>query len=295
MHVAVGVRDGMSAVAGPATVRESNAIGGTMSEDFVDVASTDGTALSARITGSGSPLVLVHGTTGSKDSWALVEPLFAERHTVWSYDRRGRGQSGDGDEYSFELEVDDVRAVVAAAGEPAHVVGHSFGASLALEAAAVDPSFLTLVIYEPPLHGGRRAKETREGIRRLDAEDYEGGLLMFLSEVAGLSDDEVALVRSIPEVWSRMLDAAATVGREATAGENRPWNPTRFASVRAPTLHVSGSLTDSPIYPSSADVQAAIPHAVHAVLEGQRHIGFVTDPERFAEIVLDFTSSRGPS
>ena len=214
---------------------------------------------------------------------------------MWAYDRRGRGQSSDADEYSFELEVDDVRAIVAAAGAAAHVVGHSFGAYCALEAAAVDSSFLTLVLYEPPLHGGRRATETREGVRMLDAKDYEGGLLMFLSEVAGFSDDEVTLIRSIPEVWSRMLDAAPTVGREAVAVENRPWNPTRFASVRAPTLHVSGSLTDSPIYPSGADIQAAIPHAVHTVLEGQRHIGFVTDPERFAEIVLDFTSRRGHS
>lgn len=73
--------------------------------------SADGTTISARVTGDGSPLVLVHGTTGSKDSWAMVEEALARHHTVWAYDRRGRADSGDRpDDYSFEHEVADVVA-----------------------------------------------------------------------------------------------------------------------------------------------------------------------------------------
>jgi alpha-beta hydrolase superfamily lysophospholipase len=100
-------------------------LGGTVDRE---VTSADGTTLSARVSGRGSPLVLVHGTTGSKESWALVERGLAGSHTVWSYDRRGRGDSADDPaRYALEREVDDLVAVLDDLGEPAHLLGHSFG------------------------------------------------------------------------------------------------------------------------------------------------------------------------
>ena len=136
------------------------------------ITSTDGTKLAARWSGNGSPMVLVHGALGDLDDFALVEGLLAERHSVWVYSRRGRGGSGDGPDYAVQREVEDVLAVVAAAGDGAHLVGHSFGAVCCLFAATRSPSLRSLVLYEPPLprrpHGQthRRRHTGRPGRRQ---------------------------------------------------------------------------------------------------------------------------------
>jgi pimeloyl-ACP methyl ester carboxylesterase len=113
--------------------------------------SADGTKLAARCTGHGSPIVLVHGALGNLDTFALIEGLLAERHSVWVYSRRGRGGSGDGPDYTYHREVEDVLAVLAVAGDGAHLFGHSGGAVYALLAATQAPSLRSLVLYELPL------------------------------------------------------------------------------------------------------------------------------------------------
>ena len=116
------------------------------------ITSADGTNLAARHSGHGSPMVLVHGANGDLDTCALIEGLLAERHSVWVYSRRGRGGSGDGPDYALEREVEDVLAVLAAAGDRPHLFGHSGGAAYCLLAAEQRPSLRSLVLYEPPLH-----------------------------------------------------------------------------------------------------------------------------------------------
>lgn len=256
------------------------------------IVSADGTELSARVTGSGPPLVLVHGTTGSKESWAFVEPGLAEHHTVWSYDRRGRGDSGDADDHDLGREVADVLAVLDATGEPAHLVGHSFGAVCALGAAATGCELETLVVYEPPVHPERAGEPIQRALAHLDAGEDEAALLVFLPEVAGLSEDEIAMVRSIPPVWNRFLEAAPTAGREVRAIAAQPWDPERYRGITAPTLLLSGELTDSPTYLTLAELAAAVPHAETAVLAGQRHIAFAGDPAAFVDTVVGFTRER---
>ena len=114
------------------------------------VPSADGTELAVRRSGQGSPIVLVHGTNGDLDTFALVEGLLAERHSVWVYSRRGRGGSGDGSDYALGREVEDVLAVLQAAGGNAHLLGHSGGALYCLFAATETASLRSLVLYEPP-------------------------------------------------------------------------------------------------------------------------------------------------
>jgi pimeloyl-ACP methyl ester carboxylesterase len=261
-----------------------------MTDELVDVVSPDGTTLSARVTGAGTPLVLVHGTTGSKDSWALVEPLLAEHHTIWAYDRRGRGHSGDAADYAFDREVEDVQAVVAAAGEGTHLVGHSFGAYCSLLAAARTDGLRSLIVYEPPVHAMPRAEPIGRAVACLDANDYEGALMIFLTDVVEVSADEFALVRSIPELWDPLIAAAPTCRRELAALAERSWDPTDCVSIHAPTLHLSGSLTESPSYLSIDELRDAVPDAAFAKLHGQRHIAIAADPQQFAATVLSFTT-----
>src|SRR5918997_3847853 len=99
------------------------------------VASKDGTTIAYRRSGEGPPLVLVHGTAGDHGRWRPVLPAFEERFAVYAIDRRGRGGSGDSEDYTIEREFEDVAAVVDSVGEPALVLGHSYGALCALEAA----------------------------------------------------------------------------------------------------------------------------------------------------------------
>lgn len=265
------------------------AFNGLMSSKLADVFSADGTKLSARVTGNGTPLVLVHGTGDSKDTWGAVELLLAEHHTVWSYDRRGRGQSGDGAGYSLQRDIEDVQAVLAAAGPTPHLLGHSFGGVCALEAARLRQPLCSLVLFEPPVHAGRAKDAADRSAARLAAGDPEGALEIFLADLAGMPAEEREAFRSEPSAWRPFVEMASTVCREIQALANHPWDPSRFASVTVPTLQLSAELTEGAVYPTHDDIREALPQAVHTTIPGQGHMAFVDDPKGFAELTVDFT------
>jgi len=101
--------------------------------------------------GEGPPLVLVHGTTGDHGRWAPPLPALKEHFTVYSFDRRGRGESGDAPDYALAREFKDVVAVVESAGADVNLLGHSYGGVCALEAALLTDRISKLVPYEPPI------------------------------------------------------------------------------------------------------------------------------------------------
>jgi pimeloyl-ACP methyl ester carboxylesterase len=181
------------------------------------ITSADGTKLAASCSGHGSPMVLVHGALGDVDTFALIEGLLAERHSVWAYSRRGRGGSGDGRDYTFEREVDDVLAVLAAAGDRAHLVGHSFGAVCCLLAATRSPSLRSLVLYEPPLRVDRMDTQIGDDIQAaLAAGDPDRALEIFFT-VADIVDAEAQVLRSLEPVWDRLRAGVRYVPREGHA------------------------------------------------------------------------------
>ena len=106
-----------------------------MNEQVDTVASADGTPLAVWRSGAGPPLVLVHGATADHSRWAPALPALEEHFTVLAMDRRGRGRSGDADDYALERETEDVVAVVESAGEEVNLLGHSHGGVCAIEAA----------------------------------------------------------------------------------------------------------------------------------------------------------------
>jgi pimeloyl-ACP methyl ester carboxylesterase len=91
------------------------------------VATPDGVNIACEVSGEGPPLVLVHGAGSARWSFDAVRPHLEARSTVIAIDRRGRGDSTDGDGYSLEREYEDVAAVVRDAGDRAVLVGHSYG------------------------------------------------------------------------------------------------------------------------------------------------------------------------
>ena len=111
---------------------------------------TDGTTIAYQATGAGPALVLVVGAFCDRSTTEGLAALLADSFTVYEYDRRGRGDSGDTAPYDVQREVEDLAAVVAATGETPYVYGHSSGAVIALEAAASGVPMRALVAYEPP-------------------------------------------------------------------------------------------------------------------------------------------------
>ena len=262
---------------------------GPMGANDTDVISADGTRLSARISGEGTPLVLVHGTGDSQDTWGRLPALLAEHHTVWTYDRRGRGRSGDSASYSLGREIEDVQAVVAAAGAAPHLLGHSFGGVCALEAAQASLPLRSLIVFEPPVHAYKAKAAADRSAAKLEAGEREEALEIFITDLAGVSEEELAAFRAIPSAWQPLVEMAHTVCREIQALSRHPWEPSRFASVDVPTLQLSAELTEGPVYPSHDDIRDGLPHATHATLPNQGHMAFLEDSKGFAEVVLAFT------
>ena len=118
--------------------------------------------------------MLLHGATGAHWSFRYILPLLVERFTLYAVDRRGRGESGDATDYAIEREFEDVAAIVDSLAEPANVVGHSYGATVALGALLVTPNIERLVVYGPRL-GSPSAARYLERIRSLSRRGAGGG------------------------------------------------------------------------------------------------------------------------
>lgn len=133
------------------------------------VVSTDGTTIAYQRSGAGPALILVVGAFCDRTTTADLSPLLVPHFTVYEYDRRGRGSSGDAPDYSIDREIDDLAALIAEVGGSALVYGHSSGAALALEAAARGVPITGLVAYEPPYtvldDGSGGSTELLEGVR----------------------------------------------------------------------------------------------------------------------------------
>jgi pimeloyl-ACP methyl ester carboxylesterase len=115
------------------------------------ITSNDKTLISFQQSGTGHPLLFVHGTSTDHNSWSQVSPRLEDHFSVYAMDRRGRGASGDSSDYALLREVEDLVAVVEAIGAPVALVGHSFGGLLSLEAALLTDKITHLILYEPAI------------------------------------------------------------------------------------------------------------------------------------------------
>jgi pimeloyl-ACP methyl ester carboxylesterase len=245
------------------------------------VESSDGTPIAYRTSGTGAPIVFVHGVGTSGADWTFVQPFLSDSFTVVAMDRRGRGASGDGPEYAMEREAEDVLAVLDAVGAEM-LVGHSYGGLCSILAAQRTDRLRRLVLYEPPIGvTERRAGALDELVAR---GDLDAALEAFLRG-AGTPDDQLEAIRSSP-AWPVLLDAIPVLPRElhAASGWRNPEGP-----IEVPLLYVLGADTDSPSYLDGLDeLLAAFPDLRRESLPGQRHIGHVFAAETFAGLVADF-------
>jgi pimeloyl-ACP methyl ester carboxylesterase len=218
------------------------------------VASRDGTPIAFERGGEGPPLVLVHGTTSDHLTWELVLPDLQKLFTVYAIDRRGHGESGDG--YDIEREFEDVVAVIDSIGGTVGLLGHSYGAICALEAALRSDQVRRLILYEGtfPVPKGIELypPEAFDSVRSsLKAGDREAALTTFYRDIALISPGEIEMLRSLP-VWQARVALAPTIPHEMRAFENyvSSFDPARLANLSTPTLILLGG--DSPALEKAA-------------------------------------------
>lgn len=255
------------------------------------VISHDGTGIAYYHSGAGMPLILVHGTSGSAKRWAVVLPALEQHFSVYAVDRRGYGESEDSDNYALEREVEDIVAVVDSIGEPAHLLGHSFGALCVLEAALLTPNLHKLILYEPaiPLPG---LPIYAEGVidrlqALLGAGDREGVLTTLFREVVMMPPHEIEALKSSP-TWPVRVASAHNAVREARAEEHYEFKAERFKDLHTPTLLLQGGDSPSFLKTITEAINAALPNSRIAVMPGQQHIAMTTAPELFLHEVITF-------
>ncbi len=225
-----------------------------------EVTSKDGTRIAFDKMGAGSPVILVSGGSVDRGSNAPLAEVLAKDFTVYNYDRRGRGPSGDTQPYAVEREIEDIAAVIGAAGGSACLYGTSSGAALALEAAASGISITKLALWEPPYiidnSRPRPPADTATIYRDLVSAGRRGEAVeYFMVQVVGLPAEFAAQARNAPW-WPAQEALAHTLAYDAAIMGDYSLPAERAASIKVPTLVLDGGAR-CPCWRSAASHQQA--------------------------------------
>jgi pimeloyl-ACP methyl ester carboxylesterase len=256
------------------------------------LSSRDGTPIGYDVTGEGPALILVDGalTVHSSGSGELAT-LLAPHFTVYGFDRRGRGASGDTLPYAVDREIDDIEALIDHAGGSAFLYGHSSGGPLAMRAAIrLGSKVSKLAMYEPPYNNDPGAQESwSRYLRQLKvalAEGRRGDAVALFLRFVGTPAEQVDGMRRAP-FWPGMEAVAPTLAYDHAAILGEPWSvPAELAArVPVPTLVMSGD-AGLPFMPGAARVLSkAIPQGELRMLAGQTHD---VKPGVLAPVLVEF-------
>jgi len=238
--------------------------------------------------GTGPPLVLVHGSfCDHRSNWQFVAPELARHFTLHALARRGRGETDATEGHSVTDEAIDVVALIEATADPVHVLGHSYGALVALEGAArVRERIAKLVLYEPPLPEAVSTKDMAALEDFAAAGDWEGYTADFLQDELSLSDRELAEMRATP-LWSQFVAKAPPTRHDLLALPQHSFDPKRFAELDMPVMLQIGTESRRETYATDA-LAGVLPDARLSELRGQGHAAVFSAPDLYARQVIDF-------
>ena len=238
------------------------------------VTSADGTTIGYDRQGDGPPIVLVSGGSVDRRSHIGLAGVLASDFTVLNYDRRGRGDSSDTLPYAIEREIEDIDAVIAAAGGSAHLYGSSSGAALAMLATAAGSPVTRLVLWEPPYiidEAARPPANTAETYERLVAEGRRSDAAeYFMARVVGMPAEFVAFAKTQPW-WADQEKIAHTLAYDARIMGDYSVPLGVAAKVTVPTIILTGSKSFPFFRPTADALAAAMPDGRAEVLEDQEH------------------------
>jgi pimeloyl-ACP methyl ester carboxylesterase len=244
------------------------------------VLSKDGTTIAFDRIGSGPPVILVDGALCYRrmgQSGKLAD-LLAPHFTVITYDRRGRGESGDTAPYAVEREVEDIAALLSEAGGTACVWGMSSGAVLALEAASRLSGIKKVAMYEAPFVVDDSRPTTEDQWARIAeavATDRRGEAVTVFLQMVGVPRYVIAVMRLMP-VWSKLKAMAHTLPYDGAIVQDcqrgKPLPAGRWASIKVPTLVMDGEKSAGWIRHANRSLALALPNVQYRTLDGQTHM-----------------------
>ncbi|HOZ37146.1 MAG TPA: alpha/beta hydrolase [Anaerolineaceae bacterium] len=254
--------------------------------------SQDNTPIAYEITGSGPLLIIVTGALNTHNFGVPGEmvPFLQEHFTVLTYDRRGRGQSGDIPPYSIEKEIQDLAALIDHNGGKAYLYGHSAGAALALFTAAQFPGkVLKVAAYEPPLGGGWLERTmTNLLIRQIGKQVAKGENLAVVKRFMRFVGMDEQLIKDTlaSEHGQTIIDMAGTIVYEAEIQKaSKAFLQNQAANLPMPVLMLAGTISFKTAAAIMTTFTQVIPRAESQILEGQTHS---VEPAIISPILQEF-------
>lgn len=239
------------------------------------VTSADGTRIAYETKGSGPPLIFVAGAFNDHTTGAALADVLAADFTVITYDRRGRGQSGDAPEYTVQKELDDIAAVLAATSEDAALLGFSSGAMLIMEAARAGIVSGPLILVEPPYLMDESRPRPPEGfpekLRALvDAGKRGEAVELFQTDFIGIPRPVVEQFRHAP--FRAGLEAIAhTTIYDATIAATLTLDPALPTAIRQSVLAIAGTDSTPFLVTTARTLAKLLPDGRYAGIEGMNH------------------------
>lgn len=185
--------------------------------------------------------------------------------------------------------LDDLRAVVDATGGTPHVVAHSYGALIAIHAAAAGVEMRSLVLYEPPLNVRATSEETRDRVHRaVDEGRLDDAIALMAKGLAGVTDEELSVAMAVPPVRNALRGAVTVVPRELDAIWAVDQPGSKEPCLELPVLFLAGERDSSAAYPRPEQLADIAVDSESVTLEGQGHLAHTFAPAAFADAVLAF-------
>ncbi len=250
------------------------------------VRSRDGTSIGYTSIGGGPPVVLVDPAGGFR-GFGLLTPLaerLASDFTAITYDRRGRGESGDTLPYAVEREIEDLGAIIDIVGGSAFVYGFSSGAILSLWAAAEGLPIRKLALLEPPLafEPEPEGEDLGAEVAELVEAGRRGDAFIHFNRAIGVPEELLDGMRDA-SWWPAAESLAHTLVYDTRVSAG--FAVERLAEINTPTLVVDSTASDERLHEWSRAAADALPNGVHRTLEGEWH---GVAPEILAPVMRDF-------
>jgi pimeloyl-ACP methyl ester carboxylesterase len=251
----------------------------------------DGVEIVGAAQGEGSALAFVYGAMMEQVGWERLLPHLQLGHTLYTYDRRGRGESGDAPAYAVKREVDDLIAFVESMPQPRDLFGHSSGALLALYAVERGLRVRRLVLYEPPLAYMRQPRLRSDLPGELDAliarGERDAALDLFFREGMDQLAEAVQRLCDGPR-WQDQLRYVQTGAYDVRITSTYVLRPERLAQIDVPVLFLYGSESPGWMRQGVEAFAQTMPRSRLEVLRGQGHNAQFTAPEVLATAINAF-------
>ena len=265
------------------------------------VISKDGTPIAYDRMGQGPAVILVAGAFSYRKYPGSVQvaDLLAQRFTVFNYDRRGRGDSGDTRPYAVEREIEDLQALTDAAGGEVFVWGLSSGAILALRAAASGLAIKKLALQEPPLFINANARRPPQDLTKhvtdlIASDRRDEAVKYFMTKGMGAPGFVIPLMHLMPGAWTQLKAVAHTLPYDAQLLESyptgKPLSGNDWRSVTMPTLVMAGSESPAFLRQDAQALAEALPHARLLTQKGLGHTRQLS-PKVIASVLGEFFAS----